>query len=95
MDPKPFISEADIRRRVSELAAKISHDYAGKEDVALLAVLKGAFIFLADLARQVTVPHRVEFIALSSYGKGNGLERPSAGGDGCARHDRGQPRNRR
>ena len=70
MDPKPFISEADIRRRVSEIAAKISHDYAGKENVTLLAVLKGAFIFLADLARQVTVPHRVEFVALSSYGKG-------------------------
>ena len=70
MDPKPLISEAEIRRRVSELAAQISHDYAGKKDVALLAVLKGAFIFLADLARQITVPHRVEFMALSSYGKG-------------------------
>lgn len=70
MDPKTLISEADIRRRVSELAAQISHDYAGKEDVVLLAVLKGAFIFLADLARQFTVPHRVEFMALSSYGKG-------------------------
>ncbi len=70
MEPKTLISEADIRRRVSELAAQISHDYAGKEDVALLAVLKGAFIFLADLARQLTVPHRVEFMALSSYRKG-------------------------
>ena len=70
MEPKTLISEADIRRRVSELAAQISHDYAGKENVVLLAVLKGAFIFLADLARQITVPHRVEFIALSSYGKG-------------------------
>jgi hypoxanthine phosphoribosyltransferase len=70
MDPKPLIPETDIRRRVSELAAQISHDYAGKKDVALLGVLKGAFIFLADLARQVTVPHRVEFVALSSYGEG-------------------------
>ncbi len=70
MEPKTLISEVDIRRRVSELAAQISHDYAGKEDVVLLGVLKGAFIFLADLARQLPVPHRVEFMALSSYGKG-------------------------
>lgn len=70
MEPKTLISEADIRRRVSELAAQISRDYAGKENVVLLAVLKGAFIFLADLARQLPVPHRVEFMALSSYGKG-------------------------
>lgn len=68
--PTTLIAEADIQRRVAELAAQISSDYGDKERVTLLAVLKGAFIFLADLARQLTIPHRVEFIALSSYDKG-------------------------
>jgi hypoxanthine phosphoribosyltransferase len=68
--PTVLISEADIQRRVAELADQVSGDYAGKGNLVLLAVLKGAFIFLADLARRLTVHHRIEFIALSSYGKG-------------------------
>jgi hypoxanthine phosphoribosyltransferase len=68
--PKTLIAEPDIQQRVTELAAQISRDYAGKDSVTLLAVLKGAFIFLADLARRLTIPHRIEFIALSSYEKG-------------------------
>lgn len=64
-----LLSEDVIRERITELAAQISQDYAGirNEDFILVGVLKGAFIFLADLARHLTVPHRVDFIALSSY----------------------------
>ncbi|NIM50130.1 MAG: hypoxanthine phosphoribosyltransferase [Gemmatimonadales bacterium] len=68
-EPKILISEEDIRRKVDELAAQISADYEGKGEVTLIAVLKGAFIFLADLSRRLTIPRDVEFMALSSYGK--------------------------
>lgn len=68
--PRVLITETDIRRRVAELAAQISADYADVEELTLLGVLKGAFIFLADLSRQITVPRRIEFMALSSYGAG-------------------------
>ncbi|MBN1249514.1 MAG: hypoxanthine phosphoribosyltransferase [Anaerolineae bacterium] len=64
-----LLDEATIARRVQEMAGEISADYAGirNEDFLLVGVLKGSFIFLADLARRLTVPHRVDFIALSSY----------------------------
>lgn len=62
-------SEEAIAQRVAELAAQISADYARVGGVLLVGVLKGAFIFLADLARRMAVPHRVDFMALSSYGQ--------------------------
>ncbi len=64
-----LLDEATIRNRVQEMADQISADYHGirNEDFLLVGVLKGSFIFLADLARCLTVPHRVDFIALSSY----------------------------
>lgn len=65
--PRVLVSEETIRERVSELARRISEDYAGAESVTLLGVLRGAFIFLADLSRQLTIPRRIDFIALSSY----------------------------
>jgi len=65
--PPVLISEADIDRRVSELAEEISRDYKGKGDIVLVGVLKGAFIFLADLSRRLTIPRTIEFIAVSSY----------------------------
>ena len=68
--PQVLIPESDIQRRVNELAAQISQDYAG-QDLVLVGVLKGAFIFLADLARRLTVPRTIEFIALSSYENGS------------------------
>lgn len=68
--PRVLISEARIQRRVKELAAQISRDYAGQE-LVLIGVLKGAFIFLADLSRQLTIPRVVEFIAVSSYEDGS------------------------
>jgi hypoxanthine phosphoribosyltransferase len=64
-----LLDEDTIQKRVRELAAQISRDYEGihNEDFLLIGVLKGSFIFLADLSRRLTVPHRVDFIALSSY----------------------------
>ena len=70
-DPEILISENDIDARVDEMAAKISSDYADKGEVVLIGVLKGAFIFLADLSRRLTIPRHIEFIAVSSYGHGN------------------------
>lgn len=66
--PPPYLTEEDIQARVAELAADIDRDYADAGQLVLIGVLKGSFIFLADLARRLTVPHRVEFIAVSSYG---------------------------
>jgi hypoxanthine phosphoribosyltransferase len=63
-----LISEDLIDERVGELAARISEDYADSEGIVLIGVLKGSFIFLADLARRLSIPHRVEFIAVTSYG---------------------------
>ncbi len=68
VQPEVLISEQEIAARVDALAAEISRDYAGSDGVILVGVLKGAFIFLADLARRLTVPRVVEFIAVSSYG---------------------------
>lgn len=69
--PRVLIAEADIRRRVTELARRIDADYADADELLLVGVLRGAFIFLADLARQLEIPHRVDFIALSSYESGS------------------------
>lgn len=69
--PAVLISEADIDKRVRELAAQISADYAEKGNVVLVGVLKGSFIFLADLSRRLTIPRTIEFIAVSSYDNGN------------------------
>ncbi len=66
--PEVLISESDIRSRVAELAAQISKDYEGCDNLVLVGVLKGSFIFLADLSRQLKIPRTIEFIAVSSYG---------------------------
>lgn len=65
--PPVLISESEIATRVEELARQISTDYQDKGDLVLIGVLKGAFIFLADLSRQLTIPRTIEFIAVSSY----------------------------
>jgi len=64
-----LLDEEKITARVRELAAQINTDYADVDALALIGVLKGSFIFMADLARHLTVPHRVDFIALSSYNR--------------------------
>ncbi len=66
-----LISAEEIRKRIEELGAEIDRDYPAGEPVYLIAVLKGAFVFLADLARAMKTPVRIEFMGISSYGKGN------------------------
>lgn len=69
--PAVLISEDDIQKRVAELAEQISADYEAMGDIVLIGVLKGAFIFLADLSRRLTIPRTIEFIAVSSYSTGS------------------------
>ena len=69
--PEVMISEAQIAERVAELAAQISADYAEKAPLVLVGVLKGSFIFLADLSRKLSIPRTIEFIAVSSYESGS------------------------
>jgi hypoxanthine phosphoribosyltransferase len=62
-----LVPAEDLTRRIRELAAEVSRDYAGK-DLLLVGVLKGAVLFLSDLMRQLDVPCEVDFMAISSYG---------------------------
>jgi hypoxanthine phosphoribosyltransferase len=64
-----LIPEDAIRKRVEELGRRISADYAGRT-VHLVCVLKGAYPFLADLARSIDLPVTIDFLGVSSYGKG-------------------------
>jgi hypoxanthine phosphoribosyltransferase len=64
---KVLISSEEIQAKVAEMAAAIDADYAGRE-VLLVGVLKGAVMIMADLARALTVPVSMEFMAVSSYG---------------------------
>ena len=66
--PEVLISEEEIHAKVEELARRISADYRDVDDLILIGVLKGSFIFLADLARHLTIPRSVDFMALSTYG---------------------------
>jgi hypoxanthine phosphoribosyltransferase len=71
MEPKltRLFTKDEIATAVSQLADEISREYRGKHPL-LIAVLKGSFVFLADLIRQLDFPLEIEFIRLSSYGKG-------------------------
>ncbi len=62
----PLIDEFTIRRRVREIAAEISHDYAERE-LTMIVVLKGGVVFGADLCRALEIPVRAEFVRASSY----------------------------
>jgi len=64
-----LLSTDQIQARVSELAQQIVRDYHDVDRLYIIGILKGAFIFLADLTRQLEIPHVVDFMALSSYGK--------------------------
>lgn len=70
-----LIDEQALQRRVAELAHTISADYEGK-DLVLICVLKGGITFLTDLMRHITIPHEIDFMAISSYGVG---QRESSG----------------
>ncbi len=64
-----LFSRSDIQKRVAQMALDISRDYAGRE-LILVGVLKGAFIFMSDLARALDIPCRTDFIRAASYGAG-------------------------
>jgi hypoxanthine phosphoribosyltransferase len=64
-----LIDEDALQNRIAELGAEISEDYRGR-DLLLVAVLKGAVFFMADLMRRIEVPCEVDFMAISSYGAG-------------------------
>lgn len=73
-----LIPEEELQRRIGELGEQVSQDYQG-EDLHLICILRGGVMFLTDLMRQISVPHSIDFMAVSSYGAG-------------ARHSTGQVR---
>lgn len=64
---EPKITEAEIRQKISELADQINRDYAQK-NLLVVGILRGAFIFMADLVRELKVPVQLDFMSVSSYG---------------------------
>ena len=64
-----LFTEEQLDRRVSEIAGEITRDYQGKE-IVLISVLRGSFVFMADLCRRIDLPCTVDFMAVSSYGSG-------------------------
>lgn len=66
---KILISETQLARRVKTLAAQIQRDYAGRE-LVIVSLLNGTVLFLADLIRNISLPLRLDFIGVSSYGEG-------------------------
>jgi hypoxanthine phosphoribosyltransferase len=64
-----LIDEDKLQERIAELGAEISRDYKDK-DLLLVCILRGGVVFLVDLMRSITVPHTLDFMAVSSYGIG-------------------------
>lgn len=64
-----LIDETALQTRIAELGAQISQDYAG-EDLLLICILRGGVLFLTDLMRRISIPHTIDFMAVSSYGLG-------------------------
>lgn len=64
-----FLTEEQIKTRVRELAQQITADYQG-QSVVLVAILRGSFVFMADLCREINLPCTIEFMSVSSYGSG-------------------------
>jgi len=64
----PIITEQEIQNKIKELAAAISNDYQNTTPL-LVGILKGAWVFMADLVRQISIPIRCDFLQVSSYGR--------------------------
>lgn len=64
-----LIPAEDLQKRISELGQQINEDYLGK-NLHLICILRGGVLFLADLMRQIALPHTIDFMAVSSYGTG-------------------------
>jgi hypoxanthine phosphoribosyltransferase len=62
-----LISKDRLKRKVKELALQISEDYKERNPI-LVGILKGSFVFLADLIREIKIPHQIDFISVASYG---------------------------
>jgi hypoxanthine phosphoribosyltransferase len=69
MHKEILLSRDEIKKRVQEMADRISSDYAGRE-LVVIGVLKGAFVFMADLIRAMSIPCKVDFVRAASYGSG-------------------------
>lgn len=65
--PETLISEEEIAQRIGALGKAITHDFEG-QDIIVICVLKGAFMFCSDLIKRINLPLKLEFISLSSYG---------------------------
>jgi hypoxanthine phosphoribosyltransferase len=63
---RQLISEEELREKVAEIGRKISRDYSGKKPI-LVGILKGSFIFLADLVRQIDIANEIDFMMVASY----------------------------
>lgn len=66
-----LISEKDLQKRIKELGAEISRDFASSSGLLLVCILRGGVMFLVDLIREINIPHAIDFMAISSYGVGN------------------------
>ncbi len=66
-----LVSAEAVQKRVKELGEQISKDFQDSDRLVLICILRGGVMFLSDLMRAITVPHAVEFMAVSSYGTGN------------------------
>jgi len=65
-----LIDERTLQSRIAEIGQELSKDYAGSDDLLLICILRGGMVFLVDLMRHITVPHQIDFMAISSYGAG-------------------------
>ncbi|AJR07468.1 hypoxanthine phosphoribosyltransferase [Photobacterium gaetbulicola] len=63
-----MISEQDVQARVTELGKQITEHYKDSNDLVMVGLLRGSFVFMADLARAIELPHEVDFMTASSYG---------------------------
>ncbi|MFG0605087.1 hypoxanthine phosphoribosyltransferase [Vibrio mimicus] len=63
-----MISEQEVAKRIRELGQQITEHYQGSADLVLVGLLRGSFVFMADLARQIHLTHQVDFMTASSYG---------------------------
>ncbi len=65
-----LIPQEALEKRIVELGEQISRDYKDRGELVLVCILRGGVLFLTDLMRQITIPHAIEFMAVSSYGVG-------------------------
>lgn len=63
-----MLSEQEVKNRIAELGAQITAHYQGSNDLVLIGLLRGSFMFMADLARSIDLPQEVDFMTASSYG---------------------------